>query len=139
MAQLQIAVVSPEQEVWSGEARMVLAKTLEGELGILAGHIPLLGVLVRGGVVRIRRGEGGDAGDSAGESAGDIAAAVDGGFLSMANDRVSILAEHAEFGEDVDVGEARSALERALSATDEEAESEADRQRARLRAAGQEP
>ncbi len=135
MAQLQIAVVSPEREVWSGEARMVLAKTLEGELGILAGHIPLLGVLVRGGVVRIRRGEGGDAGDGA----GDIAAAVDGGFLSMANDRVSILAEHAEFGEDVDVGEARSALERALSATDEEAESEADRQRARLRAAGQEP
>lgn len=131
MAELQVALVSPEREVWSGTAWEVLAKTLEGELGILAGHVPLLGVLVQGGVVRIRRGEGGD-------SAGDIDAAVDGGFLSMATDRVSILAEHAELGEDVDVEEARNALERALSATDEEgAESEADRQRSRLRAAGQ--
>lgn len=133
MAVLQVAMVSPEREIWSGEATMVLAKTLEGEVGILPEHIPLLGVLVEGGVVRIHLPEGGD----------DLVAAVHGGFLSVSDNQVSILAEHAELGRDVDVAEARESLDRALSQVDsqwvEASESEATRQRARLRAAGQEP
>lgn len=128
MAELQVALVSPEQELWSGTAKMVLAKTLEGELGILAGHQPVLGVLEAGGVVRIRGSEGGE----------DFAAAVDGGFLSVSDDQVSILAERAELGQDIDVAEARTALERASSSGEEGSEDEAKHQRARLRAAGHE-
>lgn len=128
MAELQVALVSPEQELWSGTAAMVLAKTLEGELGILPGHQPLLGVLEEGGVVHIRGAQG--------ES--DLAAAVGGGFLSVSDDQVSILAEQAELGQDVDVAEARSALERASSSGEEGSEAEAAHQRARLRAAGHE-
>jgi F-type H+-transporting ATPase subunit epsilon len=45
---LQVTVVSATAEVWSGEATMVVARTTEGEIGILAGHEPTLGVLAEG-------------------------------------------------------------------------------------------
>jgi F-type H+-transporting ATPase subunit epsilon len=45
VANLQVTVVSAAAEVWSGEATMVVAKTTEGEIGVLAGHEPTLGVL----------------------------------------------------------------------------------------------
>lgn len=118
MAELQVALVSPEREVWSGTGREVLAKTQEGEVGILAGHISLLGALVDGGVVRVRRHE-----DE------DVLAAVHGGFLSVHDDRVSILAENAELGTEVDVDRERRTLE-------EGSEEQAARARARLTAAG---
>ncbi|GII75121.1 ATP synthase epsilon chain [Sphaerisporangium rufum] len=132
MAKLRIGVVSPEREIWSGEADMVIAKTVDGEIGIMPNHAPVLGVLVEGGVLRIKRSEG-----------GDIAAAVHGGFLSVADNDVSVLAESAELGSEVDVAEARDALQRALasvdaSAEDEQAQIAAKRARARLRAAGEE-
>lgn len=84
---MRVAVVSPEQEVWSGEAELVIARTLEGEIGVLPGHIPLLGVLADDGEVKIRTGSG---------SGGDVTAKVSGGFLSVTSDGVSILAERAE-------------------------------------------
>lgn len=128
MAELQVALVSPEREVWSGRGEMVVAKTLDGDVGIMAGHAPLLGTLVEGGVVRIRR-----------QGEQELAAAVHGGFISMSEDQVSVLAEHAELGDEVDPEAARSALETALATIDQEgAESEASLQRARLRAAGYE-
>ncbi len=58
---------------------VVLARTLDGEIGVMAGHIPLLGVLAEDGEVRIRTG----AGD-------DVTAKVSGGFLSVTNDGVSV-------------------------------------------------
>ncbi len=78
---LTVEFVTPEARVWSGKAKMVSARTLEGDLGILPGHTPLLGVLVDGKVV-IKGVEG---------SSEEFV--VNGGFLSVANNRVSILGE----------------------------------------------
>jgi F-type H+-transporting ATPase subunit epsilon len=133
VAKLRVGVVSPEREIWSGEADMVIAKTVDGEIGIMPRHAPVLGVLVEGGVLTVKRGDG--------ES--DLVAAVHGGFLSVANDEVSILAEIAELGSEVDVSRARNALERAqasVEANQEDADAavEAKRAKARLRAAGEE-
>ncbi|AWS41100.1 F0F1 ATP synthase subunit epsilon [Streptosporangium sp. 'caverna'] len=133
MAKLRVGVVSPEREIWSGEADMVIAKTVDGEIGIMPRHAPVLGVLVEGGVLTVKRGDG--------ES--DLVAAVHGGFLSVANDEVSILAEIAELGSEVDVSRARNALERAQASVesnqeDADAAVEAKRAKARLRAAGEE-
>jgi F-type H+-transporting ATPase subunit epsilon len=133
VAKLRVGVVSPEREIWSGEADMVIAKTVDGEIGIMPKHAPVLGVLVEGGVLTVKRGDG--------ES--DLVAAVHGGFLSVANDEVSILAEVAELGSEVDISRAKNALERAqasVEANQEDADAaiEAKRARARLRAAGEE-
>ena len=57
MATLKVAVVSAERELWSGEAKSVVAKTPEGEIGILPGHEPVLAVLVEG-PVRIEETDG---------------------------------------------------------------------------------
>ncbi|MEV0147276.1 MULTISPECIES: F0F1 ATP synthase subunit epsilon [unclassified Nonomuraea] len=131
MAKLRVGVVSPEREIWSGEADMVIAKTVDGEIGIMPQHAPVLGVLVEGGVLRVKREEG------------ELVAAVHGGFISVADDEVSVLAEVAELGSEVDVAAARDALERAqasIEANQEDADAavEAQRARARLRAAGEE-
>ncbi|ACZ84663.1 MULTISPECIES: F0F1 ATP synthase subunit epsilon [Streptosporangium] len=133
MAKLRVGVVSPEREIWSGEADMVIAKTIDGEIGIMPKHAPVLGVLVEGGVLTVKRGGG--------ES--DLIAAVHGGFLSVADDEVSILAEMAELGSEVDVAAAKDALQRAqasIEANQEDADAAvaAKRARARLRAAGEE-
>ena len=78
---LNVALVSPTQQVWSGEASFVSARTTEGDLGVLPGHAPLFGVLVDGAV-------------SITSSDGSIKEFnVSGGFLSVSNDRVSILTE----------------------------------------------
>ena len=78
---LKVELVSPEKKVWSGEAVSVSARTLEGDLGILTDHAPLLGVLVDGKVV-IKGTDG---------SVSEFN--VNGGFLSVSNNLVSILAE----------------------------------------------
>jgi F-type H+-transporting ATPase subunit epsilon len=83
MAALSVVVVSADREVWSGEATRVVARTTVGESGRLAGHEPLLG-LVAGGEVRILTTEG-----------STVRAQADGGFLSVANDRVSVVADAA--------------------------------------------
>jgi F-type H+-transporting ATPase subunit epsilon len=125
---LNVELVSAERKVWSGEAGFVVARTLDGELGILPGHISLLGVLAEGFTVRIT---GGDAGEG-------IEAAVHGGFLSVSNDEVAILAEIAELSSEIDIDRARAALDRATASDDETGSgSAAARARARLAAAGQ--
>ncbi len=78
---LNVELVSPVQRVWSGQAQMVSARTVEGDLGILPGHAPLFGVLVDGKVT-IKT----DSGEVAEFN-------VEGGFLSVSNNRVSILTE----------------------------------------------
>ena len=78
---LHVALVSPTQQVWSGEATFISARTTEGDLGVLPGHAPLFGVLVDG-AVSIKGVDG---------SVKEFN--VSGGFLSVSNDRVSILTE----------------------------------------------
>lgn len=112
---------------------MVIAKTIDGEIGIMPKHAPVLGVLVEGGVLTVKRGGG--------ES--DLVAAVHGGFLSVADNEVSILAEMAELGSEVDVAAAKDALQRAQASIEADQENAdaavaAKRARARLRAAGEE-
>ncbi len=100
---LEVALVAAERTVWQGQAKIVIARTTDGDIGILPGHAPLLGLL-QGGTVQVRTVD----------DEYFVAAAPDG-FISVANDRVSILAENAEMGHDIDLEEARRDLERALA------------------------
>ena len=94
MAQLQVELVAADRQVWSGEATMVRARTAEGEIGILAGHEPLLAIL-GSGEVTISAGSGG------------ITAQVDGGFLSVDDDRVTLVAETVQVGGDAGAASSR--------------------------------
>ena len=82
--QLHVQVVAVEEKVWSGDAEMVVARTTEGELGVLPGHSPLLGLLKEPSQVRVKLG-GGE----------QLTYDVSGGFLSIDTDGVTILAETA--------------------------------------------
>jgi F-type H+-transporting ATPase subunit epsilon len=127
VATLQVELVAVERTIWSGEASMVIARTTEGEIGVLPSHAPLLGELAPGGVVTIRTTEG-----------EDVVAAAHGGFLSVTPQGVSILAETAEIASEIDVERAREALRRAEQAGDDpDALAAARRAQSRLRAAGQ--
>ena len=80
---LNVSLVSADAEVWSGEATLVVAKTVEGELGIMAGHEPVLAILAEG-QVRITRADG-----------SKILANAQDGFLSIENDDLTIVAGNA--------------------------------------------
>ena len=122
---LRVALVVPDRELWSGEARTVVAKTLEGDIGVLTGHSPVFGVLAEGSLVEILTEDS------------SVTAAVSGGFLSVANDRVSVLAAEALLAEEVDIETARQELAAALAEATGAEDSPAVRYaRARLRAAG---
>jgi F-type H+-transporting ATPase subunit epsilon len=98
---MKVFLVAADREVWSGDATVVNARTLAGEIGIMAHHTPLLSVLAPGKV------------DVRTADEGHWVAAIDGGFISVANNRVSILCERAEISHESDLEEARSRLEAA--------------------------
>ena len=104
MAGLEVHLVTPEREVWAGEADFVTARGVDGDLGVLPGHAPLLAALTVGPVFI-------DAGGSR------TAVAVDGGFLHVAHEddvtRVDILAEHAVTSEELGGDDAESRDRRA--------------------------
>lgn len=129
MAELDVALVAADREVWSGKASMVVAKTLDGDVGVLPGHQPILSLL-KPSIVTVRA-----TGEDGREQV--LRAAVHGGFISVAGDRVSLLSEAAELADDIDAGRAEQALAQA-EAGDFGADSEAaaERARLRLRAAG---
>ena len=80
---LNVELVSPQERVWSGQAKFISARTIEGDLGVLPDHAPLFGVLVDGAVsIKVADGTTQEFN-------------VHGGFLSVSNDRVSILTESA--------------------------------------------
>ncbi|ADP79014.1 F0F1 ATP synthase subunit epsilon [Pseudofrankia inefficax] len=83
MPTMRVAVVSPEEKVWEGEANFVLATTTDGDLGVWPRHVPLLGVLKDGADVKVET------------PGGDLLYTVGGGFISVTHDGVSILAESA--------------------------------------------
>ncbi|GAA3044936.1 F-type H+-transporting ATPase subunit epsilon [Streptomyces olivoverticillatus] len=117
-AELHVELVAADRSVWSGEANLVIARTTSGDIGVMPGHQPLLGVL-ESGPVTIRTAEG------------TVVAAVHGGFISFADDQLSLVAEVAELADEIDVKRAERALERAKSEADAAAERRAD---VRLRA-----
>ena len=122
--QLQVELVAADRTVWSGQATMVIARTTEGDLGVLRNHAPVLSLLVPG-VVEISPTEG-----------DRMVAAVDGGFISVAANRVSILSEHAVLSHEIDVEQARSELAAATAEGEEEGtQVRAQRAEARIRAA----
>ncbi|MEB8324768.1 F0F1 ATP synthase subunit epsilon [Dietzia kunjamensis] len=105
MAEIEVEFVTVERRFWSGTASMVVAKTSEGEIGIQAGHEPLLGELDAAGTVTVYTDEG------------RKVAAVQGGFLSVTANKVSILGEAAEWSDAID----RAAAERELSEAGDDA------------------
>ena len=130
---LHVELLMPDRSLWSGEAGLVIAKTTDGDIGVQTGHSPLFGILSPGSVVRIREVPGD-------ENPGDVVrAAVRDGFLSVTNDRVSILASVAQLSTEVDQGEARSELEAAAADAGSAAEESPEYRyaRARLLAAGE--
>jgi len=121
---MQVELVAADRLVWSGEAKMVIARTTEGDVGILPNHAPMLSTMVHGIV---------DVTTSDNET---WIAAVDAGFLSVANNRISILSEHAEMSHEIDLEKARHDLERAQAAgeNDDEARDAVRRAESRIRA-----
>lgn len=121
---LHVELVAPDRTVWSGAAEMVIARTTEGDVGILRGHAPLLSLLTDATV------------EISSVESGVIVAVVDGGFLSVANDRVSVLSNNALLPDEVDVDEARTELDeaRSLIGANDEAEQRLRRAEARIRA-----
>ena len=122
---MNVELVAPDRKIWTGEAEMVIARTTEGDIGILPNHEPMLGVLVES-PVRIKHGEG-----------QELVAAVHGGFLSVTRDTVSILAEVVELADEIDASRARQSLDNAKSGDDDEAKAATRRATARLRAVGE--
>ena len=124
---LRVALVVPDRELWSGEATIVIAKTTEGDIGVLTGHSPVFGILAEGSLVEIE-----------GEDGSRVRAAVSGGFLSVANDQVSVLAAQAQLSGEVDADAAQRELDEALSEAGSGADEPAEARYARalLRAAG---
>lgn len=110
MSELQVAVVAVDRKIWVGPANSIVAKTTEGEIGILPGHEPMLSLLVDG-IVRIEPVDG-----------EKVIVAVHGGFAAMDSDNVRILAETAELSSDIDVDRAKRALDRARSAGEDSPE-----------------
>jgi F-type H+-transporting ATPase subunit epsilon len=121
---MDVQLVAPDRMIWAGEAEMVIARTLDGDIGILPRHVPLLGVLADAPVTIKRPDED------------DLVAAVHGGFLSVGPDGVQVLAEIVELSEEIDTARARAALDRATGNDDAESAAAIRRATARLRAAG---
>jgi F-type H+-transporting ATPase subunit epsilon len=123
---MHVALVVPDRELWSGEASTVIAKTTEGDIGVLTGHSPVFGILAEGSLVEILT------------DSDTVRAAVSGGFLSVADDKVSILAAQARLGDEVNASEAQQELDTALSEAEPgpEEPAEAKYARALLRVAG---
>ena len=119
MAELNVDIVAVEREIWSGKATFVFTRTTSGEIGILPRHIPLVAQLVDDAMVRVER-----------EGEEDLRVAVGGGFMSVTDEGVIILAESAELESEIDSEAAKRDAE-----SDDEAT--AARGRARLRALGQ--
>lgn len=122
---LQVQVVSPERILWSGDAAMVTARTIEGgDISFLTGHAPFLGALEIGKVI-IRPAEG-----------ADLLFAVHGGFVEVSKNEVSLLTDVAEGSDQIDVERATTARDRAkaaLAQDGEDAEARAALRRAEVR------
>lgn len=119
MAEMQVDLVAVERQIWSGPAQMVVARTVDGDIGVMPGHAPLLAQLREGFAARIIAPDGAVS-----------SVAVHGGFLSVTKEGVSILAEDAQLSDEIDVTAARATYERAKATGTDSAEAEAELRRA---------
>lgn len=101
MAELTVEVVAADRKVWSGTATIVVARTPDGEIGIMPGHESVLGLLVSGAVT-IRAVDG-----------AAVVAAVSSGFLSVSDDHVAILAEQVALSDEIDVAAVQAEIDAA--------------------------
>ena len=106
---LDVELVAADRRVWSGQATTVIVRTTDGDLGILPNHEPVLAMVVPWPVT-IRTPEG------------DVVASLNGGFVSIVDNKVSLLAETAELAADIDVAKVERELTVARDASDERAE-----------------
>lgn len=113
---LDVEVVSAERRTWSGPARSVVVRTTEGEIGFLPGHEPFLAGLVPS-LVKVTAEDG--------ES---VALVIDGGFVSVSDDRVSVLTQYARVTSEVDLGQANAVIERLQGRLDARQELSEDEQ-----------
>lgn len=109
---LQVELVAADRVVWSGEATSVFARTADGDIGIMANHSPVMSVMVEN-VVEIETTDN-----------ETWVAAVDAGFLSVSDNRVSVLSERAEMSHDIDLEQARHDLEHARQTGNRDAAAE---------------
>ncbi|WP_010279002.1 F0F1 ATP synthase subunit epsilon [Paenibacillus senegalensis] len=100
MSTFLLEIVTPERKIYGEEVDMIVVKGVEGELGILPNHIPMVSPL-KIGPVRIKK------------SGSEELIAVNGGFMEVRKSKVVILAESAEFPSDIDIERARASKERA--------------------------
>ena len=100
---LTVEVVSPEAILFTGEAEMVVARTLDGEIAFQTGHVSFLGALEDASLRVLQEG-------------GQLTFAVHGGFVEVSNDRVTVLSDVAEHSNDIDVARATAAFEKAEAA-----------------------
>ncbi|GAA4720761.1 F0F1 ATP synthase subunit epsilon [Brevibacillus fulvus] len=119
MSKMTVEVVTPERVVYSGEASMVIARGVQGDLGILPNHMPLVTPLK---VAPVRIKTDGDQ---------ETKIAVSGGFMEVHGEKVTILAETAELPEDIDVDRAKRAKQRAEQRLNER-QPDLDQRRAEL-------
>jgi F-type H+-transporting ATPase subunit epsilon len=109
---VEVHVVTPEREVWTGEVQQLTARGVDGEVGILGGHAPLLAQLAIGPLRLLH------------EDGSTLVAVVDGGFLHVSSEgevtRADVLASHAELAHEIDVARARRRLEDLENRTDED-------------------
>ncbi len=124
---VRVEVLVPDRSLWSGTADQVIAKTLDGDIGVLGEHAPVFGVLVEGSLVRILGPDHGDA---------EVRAAVTGGFLSVTEEKVTVLAADALLGAEVDTTAAKQEEDTATAQEGPDSP-EARYARARLSAAGE--
>ena len=99
MADITAELVAVERMLWSGQATMVTAETTEGEIGVLPGHEPVIGQLIDNGVVTIRPVDG-----------DRLVAAVQGGFLSVSQKKITVLADWAIWSTEIDEARATEDL-----------------------------
>ena len=90
MAEMKVEIVAVDRKIWSGDATFIFTRTTVGEIGIMPRHIPLVAQLIDDAMVRVER-----------ESEEDLRIAVDGGFMSVTEEGVTILAESAEFDSEI--------------------------------------
>jgi F-type H+-transporting ATPase subunit epsilon len=119
MAMIEVHVVSPEREVWSGEAGMVVAKGTDGDVGILPGHAPMLISLAIHPLRILPQGLGGP----------EELVLVDGGFLHVTSEeertRVDVLAEHAALPKEIDASAAAVRADQLRRRVEDEGQTEA--------------
>jgi len=104
---MKVSLVAADREVWSGEATVVNASTVDGEIGVMANHTPVLSVLAAGQI------------DVRTEDDGHWVAATDGGFLSVANNEVRLLCERVEISYESNFDEAKRKLDAKIAAETE--------------------